>query len=57
MTIDGLQTVGVTYDDIHTIAFAQTFTSHDAYLTREGSTDGVANVDLDVEAFVLALPT
>ena len=56
MTVDGLQSVVVTDDDILTITLAGTFVPDDTYFTTEGSTDGITNINLDVEAFVLAAP-
>ena len=56
MTIDGLQTVVVTDDNKLSVTRMISFIPDDAYLTRESSADGVADIDLDVETFVLASP-
>ena len=55
MSVDGLQTIVVTDDDIFTIALGLIF--HDSDLTAESSTDGVTYIDLDVETLMLTSPT
>ena len=54
MSIDGLQAIVVADDDEVTIAAR--LIADNANLTAEGGADGVANVDLDVKALVLASP-
>ena len=54
VSVVGLQSVVVADDDI--LAVASWLVFHDTYLTTEGSADGVAYIDLDVEALVLASP-
>ena len=54
MTIDGLQTIVVT--DNHVLAISVRLVADDAYLTGKGCTDGIADIDLDVQALVLASP-
>ena len=55
VAVDGLKTVVVAYHHIVAIAFC--FVSYDADLARECSADGVADIDFDVETFVLTSPT
>ena len=55
MAVDGLQAVGVTNDDVFSVSASVVF--HDANLSRESGANGVAYINLDVEALVLAAPT
>ena len=55
VSVVGLQSVVVADDDI--LAVASWLVFHDTHLAAEGSADGVAYIDLDVEALVLASPT
>ena len=55
MSVDGLQTVVMTDDHIFAIALGLVF--HNADLTAESGTDGIADIDLDVKSLVLASPT
>ena len=54
VTVDGLQTVVVTDNDVFTIALRLVI--HDTDLSAECSTDGITNVNLDVQSFVLTSP-
>lgn len=52
VSVDGLETIGVTDDD--EVSVAVTFVFDDAHFAREGRTDGVSDEDFDVCAVVLA---
>lgn len=54
MTVDGLQTIGMTDDNI--VAVASGFVAHNTHLTGKGGTDGVADIYFDVQAFVHTAP-
>lgn len=55
VTVDGLQSVSVAND--HVFAIALRLIAYDTHLTGKCSTDGVANVHLDIQSFVLTAPT
>ena len=54
VTIDGLQAVVVANHDVLAIALCLIF--HHAHHAREGSTDGIARIHLDVQTLMLAAP-
>ena len=54
MSVDGLEIVGVTNNDIVSVAPALEFGQ--AYLAVKCGSDGVAHVDLEVDTFVHAAP-
>ena len=55
VSVDGLQTVVVAYHNV--VAVSVCLISHDAHLSVECRTDGVADIYLDVETLVHASPT
>ena len=55
VSVVGLQSVVVTDDDVLTIA--ATFVAYYTYTAVKGSTDGIANINLNVQTLVLASPT
>ena len=50
----GLESVAMTDDDVFSVACC--LVAHYAYFAAEGCADGVADVDFDVESFVLTSP-
>ena len=55
VTIEGLKSIGVANHDV--VAVAATVVLADAHLAVESCTDGVTNVHLHVQAFMLTSPT
>ena len=55
VAVDGLKTITMTDDDI--FAITASLITHNAHLATESSADGIANIDFDVQTFVLASPT
>ena len=54
VTVDGLQSVVVTYHEI--LAVASSLILLDTYFSRESRADGIADIDLDVQSLVHSAP-
>ena len=55
VSVQSLQSVGVTYDDI--LAISAALILHHAYLTIKGSTYGIAHIYLDIRTIMLSAET